>query len=94
MATNSITDKSLDLSSRKTFAPAKLYGQENEPGTWAMANQKGMIYSPIHCDMAFTVPFFDEFMRRAIGISDEVYRLKDKAANRQVPFGVRRTDTH
>ena len=28
--------------------------------------KKGMIYSPVHGDMAFTVPLFDEFMRRAI----------------------------
>ncbi|NTU42839.1 MAG: ATP-binding protein [Nitrospirales bacterium] len=28
--------------------------------------KKGMIYSPSHGDMAFTVPLFDEFMRRAI----------------------------
>lgn len=28
--------------------------------------QKGMIYSPAHGDMAFTVPLFDEFMLRAI----------------------------
>lgn len=27
---------------------------------------KGMIYSPAHGDMAFTVPLFDEFMRRAM----------------------------
>ncbi len=27
---------------------------------------KGMIYSPAYGDMAFTVPLFDEFMRRAI----------------------------
>jgi hypothetical protein len=27
---------------------------------------KGMIYSPSHGDIAFTVPLFDEFMRRAI----------------------------
>lgn len=27
---------------------------------------KGMIYSPQHGDIAFTVPLFDEFMRRAI----------------------------
>lgn len=30
--------------------------------------KKGMIYSPAHGDMAFTVPLFDEFMRRAIPI--------------------------
>lgn len=28
--------------------------------------QKGMIYSPDHGDMAFTMPLFDEFMRRAM----------------------------
>jgi hypothetical protein len=28
--------------------------------------KKGMIYSPSHGDLAFTVPLFDEFMRRAI----------------------------
>ncbi len=28
--------------------------------------KKGMIYSPAHGDMAFTVPLFDEFMIRAI----------------------------
>lgn len=28
--------------------------------------KKGMVYSPSHGEMAFTVPLFDEFMRRAI----------------------------
>ena len=28
--------------------------------------KKGMIYSPAHGDMAFTVPLFGEFMIRAI----------------------------
>ena len=28
--------------------------------------RKGMIYSPAHGEMAFTVPLFDEFMKRAI----------------------------
>jgi hypothetical protein len=28
--------------------------------------KKGMVYSPSYGDMAFTVPLFDEFMRRAI----------------------------
>jgi hypothetical protein len=28
--------------------------------------EKGMVYSPAHGDMAFTVPLFDEFMIRAI----------------------------
>jgi hypothetical protein len=28
--------------------------------------KKGMIYSPAHGDLAFTVPLFDEFMLRAM----------------------------
>jgi hypothetical protein len=28
--------------------------------------QKGMIYSPTHGDLAFTVPLFDKFMLRAM----------------------------
>ena len=28
--------------------------------------RKGIIYSPAHGDMAFTVPLFDEFMLRAM----------------------------
>ncbi|MCE5227975.1 ATP-binding protein [bacterium] len=32
----------------------------------AILIKKGMIYSPAHGDMAFTVPLFDEFMRRTI----------------------------
>ena len=28
--------------------------------------KKGMVYSPSYGDMAFTVPLFNEFMRRAI----------------------------
>ena len=28
--------------------------------------KKGMVYSPSHGDMAFTVPLFDAFMRRAM----------------------------
>jgi hypothetical protein len=28
--------------------------------------RKGMIYSPAYGDMAFTVPLFDEFMKRTI----------------------------
>jgi hypothetical protein len=28
--------------------------------------RKGMIYSPAHGDTAFTVPLFDEFLRRVL----------------------------
>jgi hypothetical protein len=30
--------------------------------------RKGMVYSPAHGEMAFTVPLFDEFMRRAMPV--------------------------
>jgi FixJ family two-component response regulator len=30
--------------------------------------KKGMVYSPSHGEMAFTVPLFDEFLRRAMPV--------------------------
>lgn len=33
--------------------------------------RKGMIYSPAHGDMAFTVPLFDEFMMRAMPVLEK-----------------------
>ena len=38
--------------------------------TRASLIRKGMIYSPAHGDIAFTVPLFDDFMRRAIPALD------------------------
>ena len=35
-------------------------------GKTVLLKEKGMIYSPAHGDMAFTVPLFGEFMIRAI----------------------------
>lgn len=37
--------------------------------------KKGMVYSPSHGDMAFTVPLFDEFMRRAIPVFEPGTRV-------------------
>jgi type I restriction-modification system DNA methylase subunit len=34
----------MSLRSRKNFARAMLYGQENEPGTWVMANRNMIIH--------------------------------------------------
>ena len=34
--------------------------------------KKGMIYSPSHGDNAFTVPLFDEFMKRVIPEMDTI----------------------
>jgi len=33
--------------------------------------RKGMIYSPAHGDTAFTVPLFDEFMQRAMPVTEQ-----------------------
>lgn len=35
-----VLQEKMRLRSKKKYAPAKLYGQENVPGTWAMANIK------------------------------------------------------
>jgi type I restriction enzyme M protein len=48
----------MSLRSRKTFAPAKLYGQENEPGTWAMANMNMIIH-----DMEGEIQIGDTFRK-------------------------------
>jgi len=48
----------MNLRSRKTFAPAKLYGQENEPGTWAMANMNMIIH-----DMEGEIQIGDTFRK-------------------------------
>lgn len=37
--------------------------------------KKGMVYSPSHGDMAFTVPLFDEFMRRAMPVFEPGARM-------------------
>ncbi|MGI9066333.1 MAG: type I restriction-modification system subunit M, partial [Pyrinomonadaceae bacterium] len=39
-----VTGQSADRSAHSKFAPLKLYGQENEPGTWAMANMNMIIH--------------------------------------------------
>lgn len=36
--------------------------------------RKGMVYSPAHGDMAFTVPLFDAFMRRAVPVFQRTER--------------------
>jgi type I restriction enzyme M protein len=48
----------MNLRSSKTFAPAKLYGQENEPGTWAMANMNMIIH-----DMEGEIQIGDTFRK-------------------------------
>jgi type I restriction enzyme M protein len=53
-----ILQEKMSLRSRKTFAPAKLYGQESEPGTWAMANMNMIIH-----DMEGEIQIGDTFRK-------------------------------
>jgi len=41
-------------------------GVESAAPIRSLLIKKGMVYSPAHGDTAFTVPLFDEFMRRAV----------------------------
>ena len=48
--------------------------------------KKGMVYSPQHGDTTFTVPLFDEFLKRAIpswGPTDEPTRRSGKKSNKK-----------
>src|SRR5438067_2258790 len=53
-----VLQEKMNLRSRKTFAPAKLYGQESEPGTWAMANMNMIIH-----DMEGEIQIGDTFRK-------------------------------
>ena len=53
-----VLQEKMNLRSRKTFTPAKLYGQENEPGTWAMANMNMIIH-----DMEGEIQIGDTFRK-------------------------------
>ncbi len=51
-----VLNERMSLRSKKNFAPAILYGQENEPGTWAMANMNMIIH-----DMEGLIEIGDSF---------------------------------
>lgn len=53
-----VLQEKMKLRSKKKFAPAKLYGQENEPGTWAMANMNMIIH-----DMEGEIQIGDTFRK-------------------------------
>ena len=53
-----ILQEKMDLRSKRKYAPARLYGQENEPGTWAMANMNMIIH-----DMEGEIQIGDTFRK-------------------------------
>jgi hypothetical protein len=38
--------------------------------------RKGMVYSPAHGDIAFSVPLFDQFMKRTMPLPSKTKRLR------------------
>ncbi len=53
-----ISDEKLKVNGKKTAAPLRLYGQENEAGTWAMANMNMIIH-----DMEGEIQIGDTFRK-------------------------------
>lgn len=53
-----VLQEKMNLRSKKKYASAKLYGQENEPGTWAMANMNMIIH-----DMEGEIQIGDTFRK-------------------------------
>jgi len=53
-----VLQEKMSLRSKKMYAPARLYGQENEPGTWAMANMNMIIH-----DMEGEIQIGDTFRK-------------------------------
>lgn len=53
--------------------------------------KKGMIYSPQHGDTAFTVPLFDEFLKRAMAAPVRAKRTKPGPPTAGTPSGKKRT---
>ena len=53
-----VLQEKMHLRSKKKYAPARLYGQENEPGTWAMANMNMIIH-----DMEGEIQIGDTFRK-------------------------------
>jgi len=53
-----VLQEKMGLRSKKKYAPARLYGQENEPGTWAMANMNMIIH-----DMEGEIQIGDTFRK-------------------------------
>src|SRR6266404_1378217 len=71
-----VLQEKMNLRSRKTFAPGKLYGQENEPGTWAMANMNMIIH-----DMEGEIQIGDTFRKPKFRQSNRLQTFDRVVAN-------------
>ena len=71
-----VPDQSGDRSPHSKFAPLKLYGQENEPGTWAMANMNMIIH-----DMEGEIQIGDTFRKPKFRSSNRMRTFDRVVAN-------------
>jgi type I restriction enzyme M protein len=62
---------------KKTYAPLKLYGQEQEPGTWAMANMNMIIH-----DMEGEIQIGDPFRKPKFRQGNRLQTFDRAVANR------------
>ena len=68
----------MSLRSKKKYAPARLYGQENEPGTWAMAKMNMIIH-----DMEGEIQIGDTFRKPKFrkGLPPLIAELRQRKAS-------------
>ncbi|HYE36311.1 type I restriction-modification system subunit M [Methylocaldum sp.] len=71
-----VLQETMDRRLRRNFAPAKLYGQENEPGTWAMANMNTIIH-----DMEGKIEIGDTFRRPKFRLGNRLQTFDRVVAN-------------
>ncbi len=71
-----VLNERMSLRSKKNFAPARLYGQENEPGTWAMANMNMIIH-----DMEGLIEIGDTFRNPKLRLGNRLQTFDRVVAN-------------
>jgi len=71
-----VHDEKQCAAGKKSTAPIKLYGQENEPGTWAMANMNMIIH-----DMEGEIQIGDTFRKPKFRIGNRLQTFNRVVAN-------------
>jgi type I restriction enzyme M protein len=71
-----VHDEKQRTAGKKNTAPIKLYGQENEPGTWAMANMNMIIH-----DMEGEIQIGDTFRRPKFRVGNRLQTFDCVVAN-------------
>jgi type I restriction enzyme M protein len=71
-----VLDEQMDLRSRKNYAPLKIYGQENLPDVWAMANMNMIIH-----DMEGVIEIGDTFKNPKFRVKNGLQTFDRMVAN-------------